>query len=257
MIKYLHRTARDFLEEDARWTDILSHTRNTSLEPYLSLMGANSLILRRTCRVGAGSSASSASLQSQALKAITCASYADVHAEYHEAQISILDDIDNLMTAHSGHGTCWHYCLGKIIPVATGPEPRFTDLAVLLNLSGYITAKLREEPLELGAAAKLLLYRRLEEPWNRGWDMTAPTLNIRMAAALVTLGTDVNCRGGQFSAWELCLSWLCEELVQDSAPLEEESFKDYRSVFRSDPLPIMKCMILSGADPHAVVSVAQ
>ena len=86
--------------------------------------------------------------------------------------------------------------------------------------------------------------------------MTAPNLNIRMAAALITLDADVDWKGGQFSTWELCPSWLCEELLQDSAPLEEESFKDYRGVFLLDYVPIMKCMISLGVDPHAVVSVA-
>jgi hypothetical protein len=46
-IQYLHRTAKDFLEDPSRWTIVLGHTRTIAFDPYWCMMRSKSLMLHR------------------------------------------------------------------------------------------------------------------------------------------------------------------------------------------------------------------
>lgn len=253
-VRYLHRTARNFMEEPARWKGILSYTRRTSFAPYVRLMYSRSLSLRR---LACGQIEHL--LISEATRALTYAFYADEDRESHHTQVEILDYIDHVMTAHSKEGKVW-YNSTNCVTGKPGLISSFVDFALFLNLSGYILFKTRSSYPVTGERATFLLHRRLKEH-KRKWFEVKPQISKEMISVLVGLGADVNWKDSDDeSIFELFFScWFSEKNLemQDSTKLlcRESPERDLSSptALEPDTLAILKMMALAGADSHTSV----
>ncbi|KAN0102275.1 hypothetical protein V8E51_012785 [Hyaloscypha variabilis] len=102
-IQYLHRTARDFLEERRRWANLVAHTECTEFNPYVSLLKSCHLDLHWIFR----NNSSAHSWQTAASNAMIYASYADQHTISHHTQILVLDDINNIITSNTDCHAPW------------------------------------------------------------------------------------------------------------------------------------------------------
>jgi hypothetical protein len=242
-VKYLHRTARDFIEEPARWGDLVKYTRNTTFEPYLCLMRSHALVMqrisaritdKRTLQLHSRGGISwddaivetdraqikdlnESGLQLHARRVVEYASYADACTRSREAQTGILDEIDQIMTNNSREGCAWYNTIHNPAS-ATGLISSFVDYALFLNLSGYVRIKTELCYPSTGERATFLLHRRLKEQC-RDWFQVKSKLNTDMALTLLRLGADVNWKDAEsVSIWEMALSIASKELSEKGQP---------------------------------------
>jgi hypothetical protein len=156
IIQYLHRTARDFLENHSQWPKLVAHTQCTDFDPYVSLLRSSHLDLHWIFR----NNSCSRSWQIAASNAMIYASYADQHTMSHRAQILMLDDINNIITSNTDRHAPWYNQLYRLLVAENLPQS-FLDFALFLNLSGYVTCKLKQSSLGTHELATEFLRRRV------------------------------------------------------------------------------------------------
>ena len=167
------------------------------------------------------------------------ASYADQHTVSHRAQMLMLDDINNIIASNTDRHAPWYNQLYKFLVAENLPQS-FRDFALFLNLSGYVTCKLKQSSLGTHELATEFLRRRVETDRFLIPPIT-PYQSPEMTRALISLGADVNSKGERgFSTWERFLS---------------QGFARFESLLglKSEYLQVMKVFLSSGADPRASV----
>jgi hypothetical protein len=197
-VQYMHRTARDFLEEEERWKWFSSRTEGSGFNPHVSMMWCHNINLHRISSLDSTDPAR-VTIAEVATKAIIHATYADTHSESHGAQVHILDNIDTVMTKIS---SLWYKYLGYDI-VQTGLVDSFLDLTLFLNISCYVSMKVanaNSPPSSVKEDATLALSRRI-------WGLLGLEfqdilhLSFELAAALLALGADVNLAHEGHTTW--------------------------------------------------------
>jgi hypothetical protein len=185
-VQYMHRTARDFLEEEERWKWFSSPTEGSGFNPHVYMMWCHNFNLQWISFLDSTDPAR-LTMAEVATRAIIHASYANTHSESHGAQVHILDNIDTVMTKSSSSRSLWYKCLNYDI-VQTGLVDSFLDLTLFLNISCYVSMKVANAN---PPPSSMALSRRICRPLVREYQ-DIPHLSFELAAALLSLGADVN-----------------------------------------------------------------
>ncbi|TVY82832.1 hypothetical protein LSUE1_G004720 [Lachnellula suecica] len=268
LVHFIHRTARDFVEEQTRWNEILKFTLETAFNPYWYLMKSQGFALQRL------SSEKEQFLDypedDQILDGITrilvFASYADAHTLSHIEQSRILDAAAEIIEKHTISLEDWPEPLNnpKIPPeLATS----FILAALNLNISGYITRKLRKarrrDPAEAAFSASYFL-SMMDESNLISID-GLPHMSHNMAKTLIKSGADVNykrpkvhginlVRAPDTTTWEGFL----ERNLPERGMKSNSTWDDFDETFEGrntnpDLVPLMSLFLASGADPTIIV----
>ncbi|KAH6672603.1 hypothetical protein B0J14DRAFT_514181 [Halenospora varia] len=235
LVQYLHRTARDFLEDQGRWNEILCHTRTIFFDPYWYMMRSSGLMLRRL----ASRDGPPLRLQSTAIALLAFASHADAHDASHVQQVKILDDANNVVTCHRIPLVKWHASFDKRA-VPQGLRTTIMACALALNISGYVAASLRNlwrhNPLAATTASTSMLRDQIRLNKLRNTNRL-PDINFRMVSVLIAFGADVNYKAGDTTTWEDFLQGGIEAMSSSSD--HDPNFARLMSLFLS-----------SGANPR-------
>ncbi|KAL2063564.1 hypothetical protein VTL71DRAFT_5369 [Oculimacula yallundae] len=190
LVQYLHRTARDFIEEPRRWEEVLKHTRTENFDPYWYLMRGQSLALQTFVDFTPGDE-----ILDMATKILIFASYADAHFPTHFEQIDILDATAKTLFKRRIDLSDWPQFM-KYQGIPQCLQNPFIGVALSLNLSGYVSRKLRrlmfqdEKPKEAKFSATYMLHQ------IDGSHLISvegvPHMSFDMASVLVGRGADVN-----------------------------------------------------------------
>jgi hypothetical protein len=150
-IEYLHRTARDFIENEKNWQEILQHTSGTAFHPDISILGASLLQLGIRC-----------SFQDTTSQGVCDLSYC-VLLKAHRIDLllqqrnetAIVEDLARIMTTwdavrklnpeyNKGYRT--HHWTARLFGSIDVPEDwKVTALAAVYGLTSYVDNRLREE----------------------------------------------------------------------------------------------------------------
>jgi hypothetical protein len=240
LVQYLHRTARDYLEEPNRWNALLFHTQNIAFNPLYSAMRSYGFVLQVLCNQSQSSAPDKILVGRMGSKVFVSATYADVTAEFHLSQMEILDITDRLMTQHLGAG--WYMQL-DMHDVPRSLASSFFELCLFVNLTGYVNQKLRQHASMAVVGPSEMLYRRITAGQIQR-SGSIPDLTIEMTSILVAHGADPNWK------YEMTLygksTWQ-EFLSQGLAVL------NLRGKLNPDYIPIMSLFLSSGADSRASV----
>jgi hypothetical protein len=247
-VQYLHRTARDFLEHEERWNEVLERTRDTSFDLNYSMMRCYYFMLHWVCRGDGNPSISERRLKrlrTTALQVLLFASLVDADGKFHAQEVRMLDDIKEKLQSlfiylDDGRGMTW---LAPAEPIST--KPSIIICALVLNLSTYMAAKLRNLHNRDVEAARMACTRMLHNHVHRvNFTQALPPMNLKIASLLLEFGASVNDKDDQYprmSIWEAYLDHAFNNLTsgqRDPAP---------------DFAQIMERFLSSGADPHARV----
>ena len=240
LVQYLHRTARDYLEEPRRWDTLLFHTQNITFKPLYSTMRSYGLVLQVLCNQTQPNAADKIRVRRMGSKILVSATYADEIGEFHPTQMEILDITDRLMTQHLGAG--WYMRL-NIHAVPRSLASSFFELCLFINLAAYVQEKLRQNPPTGAVAPTEMLYRRVTADSVRD-SGSILDLTLEMASVLVAHGADPNWKYEMTlygkSTWE---EFLSQGLVVLNS----------RVRLNAHYIPIMSLFLSSGADPRASV----
>jgi NACHT domain len=253
LVQYLHRTARDFIEEPRRWEEVLRNTRAAAFDPYWYLMRGQSLALHRFSieKDKFIDYPPDDQMLDTAIRILIFASYADAHVLSHREQGKILDATAQTLFKHNIDLSDWPESLNQH-GIPKGLKNPFIGVALSLNLSGYISQKLRilmfQDRDQTGAkfSATYMLHQ------IDGSNLIAvdglPHMSFEMASALIVRGADVNYNSplGK-TTWQ----WFLERNIP------EDLLQGTKEGLKANPnLALLMSLFLSaGADPWVRVSV--
>jgi hypothetical protein len=120
--------------------------KDSSFDPYVCLMRSSTFVLYRMVHFRDRMELRNTTLDLEASKAMTFASYAAAHSLLHRVQVRILDDINDLMTRESAQGQTWYDSMEHLTR-QRGFINSFEDFALFLDLSGYIRIKIIQRGL--------------------------------------------------------------------------------------------------------------
>lgn len=230
-ILYFHRTARDFLEMDTQWREILMQTADTDFNPNVSMMKSCLLSLEYAI-------AHDYRYVSALHRDFMIYSYhADSHYRSHGTQAIMLDWVAGIMNIG---GCSWGRA--DFLPDLEGP-PDFLKLATIYGLRGYISIKLdRSGQSRDKARATILLHYLLPGDTSHAI-LAIPPPRIDMVSLLLDFGADPNGHGdyGLGSPWENTLTFLHKVASCD--------FESYQLMYAAT----VEKLILAGADPETMI----
>jgi hypothetical protein len=253
-VQYLHRTARDFLEEEHRWKWLLSCTEGSNFDPYVALMWSHNFNIQRISALDPISEErftlnervtlndfrltglKKPTLEGIVTKAIVTATYADAHSKSRRAQSHILESINMAMASISSFGPLWYKIL-KYDIIETGLVTSFLDLALFFNLSSYVamkTAKAKATSSMTPEDATLALARRVMAPLDWGYKHM-PDVSLEMVAMLVGHGADVNWHSKDEPYHTIWTQFVLNHKSRNGSPY----------------FAILSLLLSSGADPLA------
>jgi hypothetical protein len=189
-ITWLHRTARDFIEQNPYGSNVLGSSLKTDFNPNIWMM--KSTMLELFAEVVKRPYAEKETINRLLKTCLIYAQDADTVTESHHAQVHILDKIHSFMqTNWHGHQ---HWMVPFIPTIHLGSLPAlditFLHLATLYNLTGYIRAKIPKEiPQRYNPTAKSLL--RFRTFGNNSSEYGPRAQSPRMVSLLVELGANI------------------------------------------------------------------
>lgn len=258
LVKYLHRTARDYLEEETRWAQILNLTKSTAFNTHWSLMRSSSFTLHRASmdRDFFVNYPEDDDILTMAVRILVFASYADSHDVSHSEQAHILDTTAEILEKHNLPLTDWSQGLvQKGLPQEMSTA--FLRVAFSLNLSGYISVKLRRLSRRDATAAKFsatyLLYL-VDSSVSMSID-GLPHMSLKMARTLISKGADVN----YISATPTVNKTTWQHLLERNIPEIRDSLAVHEQIHlgtatNSEIMNFMELFLSAGADPNAPVN---
>ncbi|PMD21752.1 hypothetical protein NA56DRAFT_748726 [Hyaloscypha hepaticicola] len=239
LVRYFHRTARDFLEQETHWCKILMHTASTDFNPNVSMM--------RSClRSMQFAIAKNLCYKPILVKDFFIYSYhADSDYKSRATQTFLLDKLDDMdLTAYHGWGAL------QVSLDIKGCQ-NFLEVATVCGLRGYLAAKFSGASREKEEATRLL--RRLLSGSHTLPTLELPLPRIEVVSLLLDLGADPNGVGGTQSGprspWELTLFFFAECHLSLSRNKCDHATVDLAY------LAIMKKLALAGASPPATIMV--
>lgn len=241
LVRYFHRTARDFLEQETHWCKILLQTASTDFNPNVSMM--------RSClRSMQFAIANNLWYNPMLANDFFIYSYhADSDYKSRATQTFLLDkmaDID-LMAYQSG--------LAFQVSLDMKGCQNFLELATVYGLREYLAAKVIGASREKEEATILL--RCLLSGGHNLLQRRLPLPRIEVVSLLLDLGADPNGAGGtqslSHSPWELTLYFFAE------CHLKASSNNHDRTIVDLTCLAIMEKLALAGASPQATITTEQ
>ncbi|KAF8855317.1 hypothetical protein BDZ45DRAFT_746581 [Acephala macrosclerotiorum] len=241
-VQFLHRTVRDFLEDQDRWKEILDRTQGVLFDPHWYLMRSHSLMLH--WRLTKVDFMTRRYLRDITITMLAFASRADAHTASHVHQMRILEDANKLMVAHRNELNSWHDSFKEEVLPPSIRTPLIA-CALMLNVPEYISSRLRyldsREPKATRTAATYLLHSRILT--NRYDSIEGlPHINFRMASVLLKFEADVNSKNHAASDLSSWGDFLNDGLGELSSPRKRLANPDFPRV--------MSLFLSSGADPH-------
>jgi hypothetical protein len=248
-ISYLHRTVRDFLEQEHIWDNLLSHTKQTDFDPKTALLVADVLELKTTERM-----LNSTSVYDGGIEAVTrVGRLAPLNLE---AQVVLLEELGRAIGAHWVGERTRTRAARLSRPWEDDPKSRHQkwqgDIFDILSsvmmslLRWYIDTKLVTPylPLSHTLSPPLLAYALGLELWCVGETVQrAPVPDYNMVENLLYLGCNPNAPYKGYSIWGYIISFL--HVLNDMEETRERNFSNLTPWIRL-------CMLLldHGADPN-------
>ncbi|KAG4432955.1 hypothetical protein IFR05_011550 [Cadophora sp. M221] len=219
-VQYLHRTAKDFLEEPSRWATVLDHTKNTVFDPSWSMLQCKSFLVRRFLNTSNRTAAHF--MADTFIIMLALAMRIDSRSPFYNDKISVLDGAEDLLSKYHVN------LMSQVIFAswyADEPEAKFPRnirsslfaCALALDFTDFVDWRLSTLNAQDPAAGKLastLMIRGLATgcDWGRVIDL-APfeNLHMKMAMVLVQQGADLNAlvanQGSDITIWRYILSY--------------------------------------------------
>jgi hypothetical protein len=271
-IRYMHRTAREFMERSDIWKDLLSRTHGTNFNPYESLMKSSILqlglvpdaLFEQNDHVQIRNKIW---VERTATSAMIYAHFTDLQTN--KADAKWLDRLDQIMTKfHLSHRAPlkrlhlqtpgnYHWSnqdlfrlnplgiLGPRSSIRAAPFDGFLSYAVQFGLTRYVDEKL-SQPAPQNDANKegpLLRYAVRDSPLALRYPQSC-----KMVQLLLSYGEDPNevCLG--YSPWEEVLRCLREGQI-----LGSKNSNIYRPEQQLEYIKIVESLIHAGANPRAFI----
>jgi hypothetical protein len=254
LVQYLHRTARDFIEEPRRWEEVLSYTRTAAFDPYWYLMRGCSFAFHGFS-IGKDRFIDyppDDQMLDTAIRILILASYANAHTLSHQEQCKILDATSQTLFKHNIDLSNWPESLNHNgIPECL--KNPFISVALSLNLSEYVSKKLYRlmfqdgDPTRAKFSATFMLHQ------IDGSNLIAvdglPHMSFEMASTLIVRGADVNYKS---PFWKTTWQWFLERNIP-----EEDLLQETKEGLKVNPnlVPLMSLFLKAGANPSVRVSV--
>ncbi|KAE8444824.1 hypothetical protein EG329_014179 [Mollisiaceae sp. DMI_Dod_QoI] len=254
LVQYLHRTARDFIEKPSRWSNVLRHTQDISFDPYWHLMRSDSFTLQRfSFEEQFIAFPPDEQILDTATRILIFASYADAHMDSHEEQAAILEATAQTLIRHEISLVDWPMSI-KDHRIPQELRNPFLSAALSLNLSGYISKKLRtlqrRNPVAARFSANYMLYYM--DTSNLISIDGFPRMSYEMTSTLIASGADVNYK--YEASWSKKTTWqlFLERSIPDYA---RDNYDGTEPGDMTDPgfVPLLKLFLLAGADTPVLV----
>jgi hypothetical protein len=181
--------------------------------------------------------------------------HSDAHTESHTAQVALLDEYNDIMTAHNRWWTA------KFLCNCTG-IPDFLKVASVYGLRAYVAAKLTQHDKSQirESASALLHYLLLNEDCYAAKNIS-PLPKIEMVSLLLDVGADPNRQYDSQSTFENTLGFFINVKIVDEKHTDVFRLNDHASnELDYEPrdtelihMQIMEMLLLSGANPRASV----
>lgn len=261
LVQYLHRTARDFIETPSQWSGVLEYTKETAFDPYWSLMRCQSLGLRRLSveKDYFVDFPEDEELVDAATRILVFASYADAHTISHSEQSEILDDTANTLARHKVQLVDWPEPLTEM---GLPPELAtvFVRVALALNLSGYISRKLRRIRRQDLAKAKLSASYLLSQIDGIQFRAIAglPHMSLGMVQMLIASGADVNYKPALSRVERLFKKTSWQHFLERNIPEFKERGGGGSETLQGrnispDLVPLIELFLSAEADPNVTI----
>lgn len=202
-IQYCHRTAREFNEDEATWSDLVLQAENADFDPNYALMRSSIITLQLTL---ASSDGHGRSVTLDLLADIMLyAQKAEAHRSSQDARIVLLRQVKEMLITRY-EGECWAVRLGFRY---SKNVDSFLELAMVYGVQSYVheeISKLQEskEDLQSQKVATSLLYT-LVSTQSYNYPRPFPLPTVAMARLLIYLGADINSSLRKKSPWKLLL----------------------------------------------------
>jgi hypothetical protein len=188
LVQYFHRTAKDFLESEEVWPQILLWTKNTDFSPSVALMRSCLWSIKVQISLNAAffhkSIHREVEASAHAVGFMTYALDAELESPSRATQTALFDQMSDLIIEHDKNRK-WLY---ERIPYFQG-KSSFLELTVLFGLAGYVRDTLKKLPkTQLEITATSLLRFGLQRVDTIG---RIPCPTLRLISLLLDLGADV------------------------------------------------------------------
>lgn len=204
LVKYTHRTARDYLDRPEVWKQIVSRTAASNFNPYSTLL--------RSCVLQLKQSASDAFLPlcRTAMTAMAYAHYADELTGKDET--ALLHELDTTMSKHMkksrefyfGNWVDYQEATISGAKITTVWQNSLLSLAVQYGLTAYVSKQLAENKrlLKEKGGRPLLDYAVNPVPIERNYPVSARTVEL-----LLRHGAVPKKKYNDHTVWENALKW--------------------------------------------------
>ena len=263
-IQYLHRTAKDFLEEPKRWAVTLEHTRAMVFDPWWSMLRSKSLLAHRffqrndDSRDSFDSSPSSLHEKGDSrliADLVDCAMKIDLQSPFYDVRMRILNDIEVLLEGidvekfdiksklleSTGMWYDFSMITGDLIVIENLPyimRSPLLDYALLYNVSEFVAQRLTEYKAQNARAARQAATVVLHYSKYTG------ILGMDMAIALFKQGANMNvpCDDSSMTLWA--------SIVSDRSEIYEwNSTTDINPIWPQ----FISTALAYGADPSVLI----
>ncbi|KAH7314305.1 hypothetical protein BKA65DRAFT_483931 [Rhexocercosporidium sp. MPI-PUGE-AT-0058] len=255
-VQYLHRTAKDFLEEPSRWANILDHTRNAEFDSSWAMLQSKSLLVHRV--LGRKRQQEKDTIGDTFIIMLALAMRIDGHSTFYKDRMPVLDDAEELLGKY-------HIDLQNQVNFDTWyadePHVKFPQIikssllacALALDFTEYVDLRLSALNAKDPAAGKLaatLMIRGLATgcDWTDAVDLAPVKLHTQMATILVQRGADLNAtmpnQALNMTLWRYLLSYRAFVELSEGRKTLDPAFPKF-----------MSTALAFGADPNMAVGI--
>jgi len=264
LVRYFHRTARDFLETEEIWSKLLLQTSSTNFDPNTAMMRSCVITLQlEPILIEAKEPRDDRESILRVTKdCLIYSHYADAHYQSHGTQTALLDQLSYMLTLHDSrvsqcdnsgfrtrYDTQW---ITDLIPTAGG-FATFLRLAMLFDLKAYVREGInRQDKSQRQKLATSLLHYLLPSQDCYIYRNYLPLPGAEMVRFLLHMKADSNAGCGSISAWKSVLTYQANTAHESSCRSLRDTEYD-EPALQKRYIEIMQLLVLSGADPEAAV----
>ncbi|KAH7321939.1 hypothetical protein BKA65DRAFT_482368 [Rhexocercosporidium sp. MPI-PUGE-AT-0058] len=169
-IEYLHRTARDYIEDEDNWSKIVSHTLNVDFDPCLAILNVGPVLLAMKC--GGSESYTQQQVSRMVNKSLLCAYKMSCDAKLDKPITKVLESLISTIAQWKSYGRAnkFHRPLSsdghrrtsnwilRLLGPTDQPQPwECVNLATLFGYVDYVRRKLLQLKATSEIATQLLL----------------------------------------------------------------------------------------------------
>jgi hypothetical protein len=246
-ISYLHRTVKDYLEQEDIWNGILSHTANSNFDPTISLLMFYVMELKTT-----NIASKTESIYSVAKPALEVSTRCK--AATSKLQVSLLDELDRVLSVFwENHGigdrnaasrAGKHWSLEAIEVSRDLPQvwpSSFLVSAIQYNLGCYLRTKIASNAISVKESNGLPLLAHAFS-WIWWGKVRFPKIYPNTIEMFLEYGSDPNQLVAEATVWQHVLHYVHVAFDRWVPELEDDCLQ-WHAAF--------KVMLEHGADPEA------